>query len=131
VLHGNRAPPPYGAQQPPILGSCILWQICWMDQDATWNGGRPQRRRHYVRQHVQIARRFKPSTVLWAFHTIQPSNFLLLYFLTSIVANVHFSTQFCKHISEWVQLIKLGVAIYNILPVLTDHRAFLRCQLFN
>jgi len=27
LLHGNRAPPPYGAQQPPILGSCILWQI--------------------------------------------------------------------------------------------------------
>jgi len=33
----------------------------------------PQRRRHCGRWHVQIAKRFEPSTVLWAFHTIQPS----------------------------------------------------------
>jgi len=26
-----------------------------------------------VRWHVQIAKRLEPSTVLWAFHTIQPS----------------------------------------------------------
>ena len=35
---------------------------------------------------AQIAKRFEPSTVLWAFHTIQPTSSLclLLYFSLSI-----------------------------------------------
>jgi len=27
--------------------------------------------------HVQIDKRFEPNTVLWAFHTIQPSSFII------------------------------------------------------
>ena len=34
--------------QPPIFGQCPLWPNGWMDQDGTWHGGRPQRRRHCV-----------------------------------------------------------------------------------
>jgi len=60
---------------PLIFGRWLLWPNGWMDQSATWYQGRPQRRRHCVRWHVHIGKRFEPSTVLWAFHTIQPSSF--------------------------------------------------------
>jgi len=33
----------------PILGPCLLWPNAWMDQDATWHGGRPQPRPLCVR----------------------------------------------------------------------------------
>jgi len=33
----------------PIFGRCLLWPNGWMDQDATWYGGRPRPRRHCVR----------------------------------------------------------------------------------
>jgi len=33
----------------PIFGTCLLWPNGWMDQDATWCGGRPQPRRHCAR----------------------------------------------------------------------------------
>jgi len=72
---GTELRPHKGHSSPhPILGPCLLWANGWMDQDVTSYGGRPQRRQHYVRWHVglQIARRFEPSIVLWAFHTIQP-----------------------------------------------------------
>jgi len=48
VLDGDPAPPKKGAQ-PPILGPCLLWPNGWMDQDATWYGGRPRPRRLCVR----------------------------------------------------------------------------------
>ena len=35
--------------QPPVFGTCLLWQNEWTDQDATWYGGRPRLRRHCVR----------------------------------------------------------------------------------
>jgi len=35
--------------QPPIFGPCILWPNDSIDQDATWHGGRPRPRLHYVR----------------------------------------------------------------------------------
>ena len=38
-----------GEGGPPIFGLCLLWPNGWMDQDATWYGGRPRRRRHCVR----------------------------------------------------------------------------------
>ena len=61
VLNGDSASPTKGAQQPPLSrftdaacvrinrGSCLLWPNGWMDQDATWYGGRPWPRRHCVR----------------------------------------------------------------------------------
>ena len=69
---------PKGHNSPLNFGRCLLWPNGWMDQNATWYGGRPQRRRHCFRwRHVPIGKRFEPSTVLWAFHTIQPSSLYL------------------------------------------------------
>jgi len=50
VLDGDPASLPLkGAQQPPpLFGPCLLWPNGWMDQDATWYGGRPPPRRHCV-----------------------------------------------------------------------------------
>jgi len=70
---GTQLRPHKGHSTPTILGPCLLWPFGWMDQHATWYGVRPQRRQHGVRWHLQIDRRFEPSTVLWAFHTIHPS----------------------------------------------------------
>ena len=41
---GPSSLPKKGAE-PPIFGPCLLWPNGWMDQDATWYGGRPQPRR--------------------------------------------------------------------------------------
>jgi len=49
VLDGDPAPPPKKAAEPPIFGPCLLWPSGWMDQDATWFGGRPRSRRLCVR----------------------------------------------------------------------------------
>jgi len=32
------------------VGVGLLWPNCWMDQDATWCGGRPRRTPHCVRR---------------------------------------------------------------------------------
>jgi len=37
----TQVPYPKRGHSPPIFGPCLLWQNCWMDQDATWYGGRP------------------------------------------------------------------------------------------
>jgi len=47
VLDGDPAPSPKGAQLP-VFGPCLLWPNGWMDQDATWYGGRPRSRPHCV-----------------------------------------------------------------------------------
>ena len=41
VLDGDPAPPKRGTA-PSIFGPCPLWPNGWMDQDATWYGGRPR-----------------------------------------------------------------------------------------
>ena len=48
VLSGEPAPLPQKGAEPPIFGPCLLWPNNWMDQDATWQGGRPQPKRHCV-----------------------------------------------------------------------------------
>ena len=48
VLDGDPAAPYKGAQSP-LLGPCLLWPNCGMDQDATEYGGMPRPRRHCVR----------------------------------------------------------------------------------
>jgi len=48
VLHGDPAPLPKG-HSPPIFRPYLLWPNGWMDQDATWHGGRPRPRRHCAR----------------------------------------------------------------------------------
>ena len=46
VQDGDPAPPHKKGAQPPIFGPCLLWSKGWMDQDATWYGGRPRPRPH-------------------------------------------------------------------------------------
>jgi len=46
VLDGD--PVPQKGHKPPIFGPCLLWPKGWMDQDATWYGGRPRPWRHCV-----------------------------------------------------------------------------------
>jgi len=45
VLDGDPAPLPQKGDRTPIFGLFLLWPNGWMDQDATWYGGRPQHRR--------------------------------------------------------------------------------------
>jgi len=40
VLDGDPAPQNGGTAAPPLFGSCLLLPNGWMDQDATWYGGR-------------------------------------------------------------------------------------------
>ena len=44
LLDGDPAPLPQKGAEPPIFGPFLLWPNGRMDQDATWYGGRPQRR---------------------------------------------------------------------------------------
>jgi len=47
VLDGD--PSPLKGHSPPIVGQCPLWPNGWMDQDATWYGGKPRPRQRCVR----------------------------------------------------------------------------------
>jgi len=49
VLDGDPAPLPPKGVEPPIFGPYLLQPNGWMDQDATWYGGRPQPRGLCVR----------------------------------------------------------------------------------
>jgi len=49
---GTQLPPEERAQPRlphPVFGPCLLWPNGWMDQDASWYGGKPRRRRRCVR----------------------------------------------------------------------------------
>jgi len=37
---------PQKGAEPPVFGPCLLWPDGWMDQDATWHGGRSRPRTH-------------------------------------------------------------------------------------
>jgi len=50
VSDGDPAPAPRRrGQSPPIFGPCLLWPNGWVDQGATWCGGRPRPGQHCVR----------------------------------------------------------------------------------
>jgi len=49
VLDGDPAPFSQKGRSPPIFGPCLLWLDGWMDQDATWRGGRSRLRPHCAR----------------------------------------------------------------------------------
>jgi len=50
MLDGDPAPPTLKDTAPPLIFSpCLLWPDGWMDQNATWYGGRPRPRPHCVR----------------------------------------------------------------------------------
>jgi len=49
ALYGDLAMLPKGVQPAPIFGPCLVWPNGWLNQGATWWGGRPRPRRHCVR----------------------------------------------------------------------------------
>jgi len=50
VFDGDPTPSPEKRHSPhPIFGPCLLWPNGWMDQDATWYGGKHRPRRRCVR----------------------------------------------------------------------------------
>jgi len=49
---------------------------------------------------AQIAKRFEPSTVLWAFHTIQPSSFILWLLLL-----LSFFPRLISAVGDWMSTI--------------------------
>jgi len=51
VLDGDPVPPSpeKRGHSRPIFVPCVLWSNSWIDQDATWYGGRPRPRPHCVR----------------------------------------------------------------------------------
>jgi len=49
AFDGDPAPPENRAQPPPIFGPCLLWLNRWMDQGATFYGGKPRPRRRCIR----------------------------------------------------------------------------------
>jgi len=49
VLHRDPAPPPPNGGRAPIFHPYLLWPNGWMDEDATWQGDRPQPKQHCVR----------------------------------------------------------------------------------
>ena len=50
VFDGDPAPLPEKRHSPhPILGPFLLWSNGWMNQDATWYGGKPRPRRRCFR----------------------------------------------------------------------------------
>ena len=74
VFDGDPATPEKRAHHfHPIFGPCLLWPNGWIDQDATWYGGKPRPRRRCVRWGSQLppkrAHRTQPSVfgscLLW------------------------------------------------------------------
>ena len=49
MLDRDPAPPPQKGAEPPIFGPYLLWPKGWMDQDATWHGGRSRHTPHCAR----------------------------------------------------------------------------------
>jgi len=60
--------------------SCLseLWPNGWMDQDATWYGGRSHPRQHYVRRAHQL-RTFRPVSIVAKRSPISATAELLSY----------------------------------------------------
>ena len=55
VRWGPSSPSPKkGTEPPPIFRPCLLWPNDWMDQNATWCGGRPRSKRHCLRWETQL-----------------------------------------------------------------------------
>jgi len=57
VLDGNPALLSPKEHSPPILGPCLLRPNGWLDQDATWYGGRPRPRQHCARRGLTSPRK--------------------------------------------------------------------------
>ena len=68
VRWGPSSSPPKGGGATPIFGPYLFWQNGWMDQDAIWQGGRPQPKRHCVRwgpsSPSQLPSNFRPVSIV-------------------------------------------------------------------
>ena len=62
VLDGDPAHPPQRGTAPQIFGPCLLCPNGWLDQDATWYGGRPWPRRHC--EGGTAAPNFRPMSIV-------------------------------------------------------------------
>ena len=67
MLDGDSPTPSPKGAEPPIFGPCLLRPNGYMDQDATWYGGRPRFTRHCVR--------WGPSSPPLKRHSRRPHNF--------------------------------------------------------
>jgi len=85
VLDGDPAPPsPNAAQPPTICGECPLWPNGWMDQGASWYGGKPRPRRRCLtcsRSSLPLKGHSRPvfgPCLLWPWSPISATAELLL-----------------------------------------------------
>jgi len=92
VLDGGPAPPTKrGHSSPPIFCPSPLWPNGWMDQDATWSGGRPRRRPHCVRwgpsYHARGAQQptFFPMSIVAKRSPISATAEQLLFFVSLLL----------------------------------------------
>jgi len=58
---GDPAPPKKGHSTPPIFSPYLLWPNVWMDEDATWYGGKPRPRRHCAKCRPSFPHRWHSS----------------------------------------------------------------------
>ena len=104
---------------PPLFGPCLLWPNGWMDQDATWYGGRSPPRPHCVtwgaapppRKGVQQSPLFSlfGSCVLWPYG--RPSQLLLSSCFNSSLSLLIQSTAFILELGilwPWTLTYDLG-----------------------
>jgi len=88
VRWGPSSPPQKKGHSPrPIFCPCLLWPNGWMDQDATWYGGKPRPRRRCVRwgrssPFLDTAPVFAPCLCVCCDHG-RPSQLLLSSYLWS------------------------------------------------
>jgi len=88
VLDRDPTPRPQrGQSPPPIFGPYLLQPNGWMDQDATWYGGRPQPRRLCVR--------WEPS----------PLNFRPIFIIVIVISLEHCT----KHSRYWFIQVQVQV----------------------
>jgi len=97
VLDGDPAPPPQKGGTAPIFGLSLLWPNDWMDQDATWYGGRPRPRPHCVTWGPSspprgTAPNFWPVTIVGKRSLISATAEHLFYFILGIVPSPHWWT---------------------------------------
>ena len=141
VLDGDPAHPRKGAQQPPLFGLCLLWPNCWMDQDATWYGGRRRPRRHCLMENLLPTERgtiapptFWP-TLLWhgrpsqqllssCFSYVMLCDHIILYHVVYHTAShrVIFSYRIIyyiiiyHHINDIIQYVMCDTTCWDIQP---------------
>jgi len=76
IVSRDPAPPPSKGHSLQIFSRCLLWPNGWMDQDATWYGGRPWSRRHYFRWGTQLPLKRGPAPPLFGPWLLWPNGWM-------------------------------------------------------